>query len=406
MVQAESMCQSNGTTLSGGVLQSPLANCPSGSTLEYSTNGGSSWTTTLPVYDQYNAMTIQSRCICNVDTNDISTISSVTTNPDVCPTTCTPSISNFTAPATVIQSESMCQADSTTLSIGVLQAPVANCPNGSTLEYSTNGGSWTTTLPTYDQNNAMTVQTRCICDIDASDVSTLSSVTTNPDSCPTSITSSIYISALLEGAYVTGAGGLMSTKLNNDGLLPTQHPYDVAPYNAPAAAYSSLPSNAVDYVLIEARTVLDNSLGVIQAIGVLLDNGDVVAPDGSSIQLNLNTGESYYIWLRHRNHLDLVSAQAYLATSNITLDFMTTAANAMGAQQVKLMPDGKYAMYAGDYTKDGVIQITDFDFWKLQPAILNTYSFRDGNMDGVVQLTDFDIWSPNKAKIGVAQQQL
>ena len=330
------------------------------------------------------------------------TISETIVTP-TCVPSCNPTISNFTAPPIIVQNESMCQSDSATLSGGVLQVPLANCPSGSTLEYSTNGGAWSTTLPIYDQYNSMMIQSRCICNVDANDISSISTIMTNPDTCPTNIVSNIHISALLEGAYVTGTAGLMNLTLNNDGLLPTQHPYDTAPYNAPSAVYSSLPSNAVDYVLIEARTVLDNSLGVIQEIGVILDNGDVVAPDGTPLQLNLNTGESYYIWLRHRNHLDIVSAQAMPAVSNITLDFITTPANALGAQQLKVMPDGKYAMYAGDFTQDGVIQQTDNDVWKQQPAILNTYFLTDGNMDGVVQLTDFDIWSPNKAKIGTAQ---
>ena len=59
---------------------------------------------------------------------------------------------------------------------GNIIAPAAGCPSGSTLQYSVNGGAWSSTLPEYDQDGpAQTIKTRCICDIDATIVSTESS---------------------------------------------------------------------------------------------------------------------------------------------------------------------------------------------------------------------------------------
>jgi len=88
-----------------------------------------------------------------------------------------------TAPPAVVTSESTCP-DGMNLSGGVIDAPTGTCPAGSTLEYSTDGMSWSTTLPTYDQMNPVTVETRCLCDLDMMTASGISSVTTIPGMCP------------------------------------------------------------------------------------------------------------------------------------------------------------------------------------------------------------------------------
>jgi len=67
---------------------------------------------------------------------------------------------------------------------------------------------------------------------------------------------------------------------------------------------------------------------------------------------------------------------------------------------MKWSEDNKALLFAGDYNGDGIIQVSDYDVWKANPAILDTYENADGTLDGIIQLTDFDLWRPNKAKIG------
>ena len=71
--------------------------------------------------------------------------------------TCDPVIAGTPAPVAVVASESTCEADGMTLSGGVIAAPTTDCAMGSTLEYSTDNMNWSTTLPAYDQMNAVTV---------------------------------------------------------------------------------------------------------------------------------------------------------------------------------------------------------------------------------------------------------
>ncbi|HPI09193.1 MAG TPA: hypothetical protein PLM41_22525, partial [Saprospiraceae bacterium] len=74
-------------TLTTGIITAPAgAPCPDGSTLQYSTDGGTTWINTLPVYNQSGpAQTIQTRCNCLSDPLVSSPPSaSITTVPGVC----------------------------------------------------------------------------------------------------------------------------------------------------------------------------------------------------------------------------------------------------------------------------------------------------------------------------------
>ena len=98
--------------------------------------------------------------------------------------TCAPACPTLTAqaPAAVVSSESTCS--DCALSGGVIAAPSTTCPAGSTLQYSTNGGTtWSSVLPTYNQTTAVTVMTRCNCDVDNTQSSPTNSVTTVPGTC-------------------------------------------------------------------------------------------------------------------------------------------------------------------------------------------------------------------------------
>jgi hypothetical protein len=82
IVSSQSLCSN--CTLSGGVIAASSTTCPVGSTLQYSTNGGANWSTTLPTYNQTTALTVLTRCNCDANNATSSPTSSVTTVPGVC----------------------------------------------------------------------------------------------------------------------------------------------------------------------------------------------------------------------------------------------------------------------------------------------------------------------------------
>lgn len=85
-----STCSSPVCNPLGGTITAPENNCPVGSELQYSTNGGATWSTTLPVYDQDGpAQSILTRCSCICDSNINSTPASpAVTVPGTCPSSC------------------------------------------------------------------------------------------------------------------------------------------------------------------------------------------------------------------------------------------------------------------------------------------------------------------------------
>ncbi len=97
VIITESTCPSGGTVPTGGLIELPATDCPTGSTLEFSEDG-MNWSQTLTImYDQDGPpQTISTRCICDSDPTMISQISGISTNPGSC-AGCAASISTFPA---------------------------------------------------------------------------------------------------------------------------------------------------------------------------------------------------------------------------------------------------------------------------------------------------------------------
>ena len=66
--------------------------CRAGSTIEWSTDNGATWSTTVPIYDNANAMTVIARCVDDIDNTCISPESTPVTS---APTLCCPSPNCF-----------------------------------------------------------------------------------------------------------------------------------------------------------------------------------------------------------------------------------------------------------------------------------------------------------------------
>ncbi len=155
-------------------------------TTQYSTNGGTTWSSTPPVYS-LSSINFLARCV-NA-TGCTSSSPAFSTSPTVC-LVCP--ILTTVAPAVIIQNESACDVGCSTTS-GLIVPPSTTCPIGSALQYSLDNITWSATLPTYNNSIAITIRTRCLCDIDAGVVSPSSVVSTVPSGCsiPSAPTSAI-----------------------------------------------------------------------------------------------------------------------------------------------------------------------------------------------------------------------
>jgi hypothetical protein len=101
---------------------------------------------------------------------------------------------------------------------------------------------------------------------------------------------------------------------------------------------------------------------------------------------------SYYLTIRHRNHLETVSAEPIDFTYGIvSYDFSSSATKAYGSNLCELLP-GIFGIFAGDVNQDGVINLSDRE--AINDHYLTTmygYQCTDINGDAVINLSDREI---------------
>jgi len=107
----------------------------------------------------------------------------------------------------------------------------------------------------------------------------------------------MQIKIFLEGPYNAGS---METGLQTGGHLPLQSPYDTT-------EVTDFPDNVVDWVQVELRTHADGSGNNYTKSVFLRNDGMVIDLDGSdTISVEAPEGD-YFIGVRHRNHLAVMS---------------------------------------------------------------------------------------------------
>ena len=185
----ESTCSIFGGNPSGGVVDTTGNNCPAGTSLQFAIQGGSSFSSTLPSYDQNTSITLLATCICGNDNTYRSDTVSVVTAPGLCPEC--PDLSLVELPIEFSITESTCSDFGLTFSGGIIDTTGNTCPTGSTIHFSLEDGPFTDTLPDYRQADTVKVEATCICDADNTMTSDTSEVTTMPGECPMTLTYSL-----------------------------------------------------------------------------------------------------------------------------------------------------------------------------------------------------------------------
>ena len=126
----------------------------------------------------------------------------------------------------------------------------------------------------------------------------------------------------LQGPYKNGE---MSTIYSSNGFLPMTDPY-LNTYKI-----TNTPSEIVDWVLVELRSDVSPTSIVAQKSGLLRFDGRIVDIDGSKLIINNVEEGKYYIVIKHRNHLSIMSSESITLNSNSNLyDFTTDEGKAYG----------------------------------------------------------------------------
>ncbi|WP_053002358.1 beta strand repeat-containing protein [Kordia jejudonensis] len=211
----------------------------------------------------------------------------------------------------------------------------------------------------------------------------------------------------LQGAMLNASGGNMTDNLRVGNSLPILSPYaDGVSCNATVFAVTG--NNAiVDWVWVELRDATTNTTIIDAQSALLQRDGDVVGIDGmSSLVFNKTIG-NYYIAVKHRNHLGIMTNTTFSLNSTATIVDFTDANNQItygtDAQTTFGMPSGLVGMWSGNVNGDIIVQYsgTTPDTPNLLSAVLNDsgnflnfptyvltgYNAFDVNMDGNTQYT-------------------
>lgn len=205
------------------------------------------------------------------------------------------------------------------------------------------------------------------------------------------------ICVFLEGAY----SGERTMRHDLSAVLPLASPYDAEQLTAlPDVS----PNYIVDWLRLELRSDLHTPSGQAQN-AFLLQDGTVISLRGDqAFAFDLDPAEEYYLVIRHRNHLALMSAVKYALANSLEspteIDLSREdSCYGLNNSGFKHLGGGVYALYAGDADQDGKVFPTDsILYWEVQTG-QSGYLSADFNLDTNVYPSDnIRFWGLNSGK--------
>lgn len=208
----------------------------------------------------------------------------------------------------------------------------------------------------------------------------------------------VNIKVLLEGPF---NNSVMSTTLLTNGHLPLTQPYNSSPWNyGGTESVTSVPSGVVDWVLVSIRSGTSASTSVATRAAFIKSDGTIVDLDGNSRVTFSNIAQgNYYVVIKHRNHISIMSRLPVSLSSNSSLyDFSTSVDKAFGNESQKSLGNGKWGMYAGDGDYNSVINVIDYG--TVGNFLFETgYKYGDLDMNGVINVIDYGKTNQNLFKV-------
>ncbi|OIN58102.1 hypothetical protein [Arsenicibacter rosenii] len=208
----------------------------------------------------------------------------------------------------------------------------------------------------------------------------------------------VSVKVLLGGAYEATAD-LMRDDLRSRNLIPMIEPYSSSALvgtgfthtgggggeMTTSSVLSTTGNDAVvDWVFLELRAPGSSSTVIATQSAFVQRDGDVVARDGvSAVPFAVGAG-NYYVAVRHRNHLGVMTATALtLSSTAVTVDFTSPSVNTYGAQAQRLIgTTNKRVLWAGNAgtNRSVIYQGANND----TSLLLAQVQLDGGNVDGVL----------------------
>ena len=148
----------------------------------------------------------------------------------------------------------------------------------------------------------------------------------------------LHLRVFLQGSYNLGTG-LMRDDLRSQGVIPTTEPYTGFGFThvgggggetVNSDVFNITGANAItDWVVLELRDKNTPSTVIATRSALVQRDGDVVDLDGVSVVTFLGVAlDNYYVAIKHRNHLGVMTDVAVALNQDIRLiDFTTTTQN-------------------------------------------------------------------------------
>ncbi|MEL6651942.1 MAG: SdrD B-like domain-containing protein [Bacteroidota bacterium] len=157
--------------------------------------------------------------------------------------------------------------------------------------------------------------------------------------------------------------GEMGTELQDNGLLPVAEPYSGLGYGLDNPGINLLPGNipdAVDWITVELRDKNDSTQIVASKAAIIKKDGCIVdANTGEALCFENTAKGSYFVAVRHRNHLDIMTADpVFLDDQEFTVDFTDPNLPTSAIDGQKELDSGLSGLWGGDANGDNELKFS------------------------------------------------
>jgi hypothetical protein len=184
------------------------------------------------------------------------------------------------------------------------------------------------------------------------------------------------VKVFLEG-YYTGSGQMRKAQQDNGGIV------------------DRFAGTIADEITIELHTPGSYGVNPYVYSGIKLNQDGYAYFAATGLDAT-----NYYVTVKHRNHLETVSATSVnFSLSGVTYNFTTAAGQAFGNNQ-KALGDGNFAIFAGDVNQDGFVNASDRTLVQTDViSILTGYLNTDVTGNGFVNAQDRTLVQSNVISI-------
>ncbi len=217
---------------------------------------------------------------------------------------------------------------------------------------------------------------------------------------------SLNAKVFLQGYYV--GNSQMASNYTVLGLFPTEQPFNKETWNYQGT--ETLNTNVIntdeiiDWVLVDFYAENDIETISFSKAAILRNDGILISADGNNKLIidEIDRTINYFISITHSNHLCVKSTEAINLNNNEIYDFSASSNNTQGGV-ISEMEDGIFAMCAGDFDGNGIINNQDYNAWAANSAATNVYLTIDADGNGVINNLDYNKWAKNRSRISAAR---